>query len=57
MEARLAYKEMIATLERESAEEEDKSDCTHMKTHYSEKPEDCGEVPLPESDEDVPNYS
>ncbi|XP_066474530.1 selenocysteine insertion sequence-binding protein 2 isoform X2 [Tiliqua scincoides] len=56
VEARLAYKEMIAALERESAEEEGKNDCARLKTHCSGRPQDSGQVPLPESDEDAPNY-
>ncbi|KAJ6669656.1 hypothetical protein lerEdw1_000205 [Lerista edwardsae] len=56
VEARLAYKEMIAALERESAEEESESDCARVKTLCSERPQDSSEGPLPESDEDVPNY-
>ncbi|XP_062985511.1 selenocysteine insertion sequence-binding protein 2 isoform X2 [Elgaria multicarinata webbii] len=57
MEARQAYKEMIAALEREPSEEENESDCAPLKAHYSESsPLDTGEVPLPESDDDVPDY-
>ncbi|XP_048359580.1 selenocysteine insertion sequence-binding protein 2 isoform X2 [Sphaerodactylus townsendi] len=57
MEARLAYKEMIAGLQRESAGEENESDCTHSKTHYEESNiQDAGKAPFLESDEDVPNY-
>ncbi|CAI5787013.1 Ribosomal_L7Ae domain-containing protein [Podarcis lilfordi] len=57
MEARLAYKEMIAALQKESAEEEKESDSANLKTLCREpSPLEAGEVPLPESDEDVPNY-
>ncbi|XP_034955829.1 selenocysteine insertion sequence-binding protein 2 isoform X2 [Zootoca vivipara] len=58
MEARLAYKEMIAALQKESAEEEKESDSAQLKTLCREpSPLDGGEAPLlPESDEDVPNY-
>lgn len=58
MEARVAYKEMIATLERESAEEENKSDCVPIKAHSQESnQQDTDKTPPLESDEDVPNYS
>ncbi|XP_033020050.1 selenocysteine insertion sequence-binding protein 2 isoform X2 [Lacerta agilis] len=57
MEARLAYKEMIAALQKESAEEEKESDSAHLKTLCREpSPLEAAEAPLPESDEDVPNY-
>ncbi|KAH0628187.1 hypothetical protein JD844_009035 [Phrynosoma platyrhinos] len=57
MEARQAYKEMISALERESAEEENGSDCTQSKTPYSESsPLETFGVPVPESEEDVPDY-
>ncbi|XP_061481923.1 selenocysteine insertion sequence-binding protein 2 isoform X2 [Rhineura floridana] len=57
MEARVAYKEMIAAFEKESAEEENESDFVHLKTHDRERSQlDIAEAPLPESDEDVPNY-
>lgn len=57
MEARLAYKEMIAAL-RESADEENESDCTSSKISNKESNlQDPGKAPSPESDEEVPNYS
>ncbi|XP_070598916.1 selenocysteine insertion sequence-binding protein 2 isoform X2 [Erythrolamprus reginae] len=56
MEARLAYKEMISTLEKESTEEVKQSDCT-LETHQKENCAlDNGIVPLQESEEDSPNY-
>ncbi|KAG8130750.1 hypothetical protein E2320_017371 [Naja naja] len=56
MEARLAYKEMISALEKESSEEVKQGDCalqTHQKENYAL---DNGIVPLQESEEDAPNY-
>lgn len=57
MEARLAYKEMISALEKESSEEVKQSDCA-LQTHQKKY---CGLdvviVPLQESEEAVPNYS
>ncbi|XP_053152564.1 selenocysteine insertion sequence-binding protein 2 isoform X2 [Hemicordylus capensis] len=56
MEARLAYKEMIAALERESAEEGSESECARTQPHPRESLQDTAEMSLQESDEDVPNY-
>ncbi|XP_015264584.1 PREDICTED: selenocysteine insertion sequence-binding protein 2 [Gekko japonicus] len=57
MEARLAYKEMIATLQQECAGEEKESDCTNSKINFRESNlQDAGKAPSPESDEEVPNY-
>ncbi|KAL7988798.1 hypothetical protein Chor_007717 [Crotalus horridus] len=56
MEARLAYKEMISAVEKESSEEVKQSDCA-LQTHQKENCElDASIVPLQESEEDVPNY-
>lgn len=56
MEARLAYKEMISTLEKESSEEIKQSDCA-IQTHQKENCAlDNGIVPLQVSEEDSPNY-
>ncbi|KAM3846128.1 selenocysteine insertion sequence-binding protein 2 isoform 1-T1 [Vipera latastei] len=56
MEARLAYKEMISALEKESSEEIKQSDCT-LQTHQKKYSGlDVVIVPLQESEEDVPNY-
>lgn len=58
MEARLAYKEMIATLQGECADEENESDCTNSNISYRESNlQDASKGPSPESDEEVPNYS
>ncbi|XP_072848476.2 selenocysteine insertion sequence-binding protein 2 isoform X1 [Pogona vitticeps] len=57
MEARLAYKEMIAALERDSAEEKNESACPDLTTNPGESSQrDTREVHLPESDEDLPDY-
>ncbi|XP_077200619.1 selenocysteine insertion sequence-binding protein 2 isoform X2 [Paroedura picta] len=57
MEARSAYKEMIAALQRESAGEEDESDGTNSRIYYREDNlQDAGKVLSPESDEEIPNY-
>ncbi|XP_015746216.2 selenocysteine insertion sequence-binding protein 2 isoform X2 [Python bivittatus] len=56
MEARLAYKEMISALERESSEEVKQSDCV-LQTHQKENCAlDTTIVPLQEPEDDVPNY-
>ncbi|XP_063151315.1 selenocysteine insertion sequence-binding protein 2 isoform X2 [Candoia aspera] len=56
MEARLAYKEMISAIEKESSEETKQSDCA-LQTHQKEICAlDTGIVPLQGSEEDVPNY-
>lgn len=58
MEARLAYKEMISTLEKESSEDVKQSDYV-LQTDQTE--ENCaldnGIVPFQESEEDALNYS
>ncbi|KAJ7335620.1 hypothetical protein JRQ81_013561 [Phrynocephalus forsythii] len=57
VEARLAYKEMIAALERDSAEGKNGSADADLKTNPGERSQpDTREVPLPESEEDVPDY-
>ncbi|XP_044302251.1 selenocysteine insertion sequence-binding protein 2 isoform X1 [Varanus komodoensis] len=57
MEARKAYKDMIAALEREPTKEENGSDCVPAKAHCgANSPVATGDAPLPEHDEDVPDY-
>ncbi|XP_013915417.1 PREDICTED: selenocysteine insertion sequence-binding protein 2 isoform X2 [Thamnophis sirtalis] len=56
MEARLAYKEMISTLEKESSEDVKQSDCVLQTDREENCALDNGMVPFQESEEDAPNY-